>query len=96
MGGVKFEGFLRIDSLLYDCPWKYSLSLIRLFKDFKSAESSVRFDERGVGVNFNPRFSKAICDGVSTWSEQFMIFVSFAELVEASVSEKPDHFRFHP
>ena len=44
-----------------------------------------------MGVNFNPRLSKAICDGVSTWSEQLIIFVSFAGLVEASSSEKPDH-----
>ena len=90
------EGFFRIDSLSYDCPWKYSFSLIRLFKDLKSAESSVRFDERGVGVNFNPRLSKAICDGVSTWSEQLIIFVSFAGLVEASSSEKLDHPCCHP
>ena len=49
-----------------------------------------------MGVNFNPRLSKAICDGVSTWSEQLIIFASFAELVEASSSEKPDHPCYHP
>ena len=84
--GIKLLLFLTSDLSLSSVPSKYSISLSFLLNYFKSSVSFSAFPAGGVGVNFNPLFSKVISESLSCLCDRFIIFMSLMSLFSTEVA----------